>query len=244
MARQGSARKPLIGITCYVEQATWGPWCVPAALVPLTYVRAIEEAGGRALLLPPSDAAVEETLDALDGLLLSGGADIDPALYGAAEHSETEAVRADRDSAEMLLLEAALRRDLPMLAICRGMQLLNVARGGVLVQHLPDVTGTQTHKQQAGQFAEHDVTVALDSRIGELVGDRGSVRSHHHQGIDSVGNGLREVAWAEDDTVEGIEDPDRTFAIGVLWHPEEGEDRKLFEGLVAAAGKSTSSRSQ
>jgi gamma-glutamyl-gamma-aminobutyrate hydrolase PuuD len=235
MVEGGPARKPLIGITCYVEQATWGPWCVPAALVPISYVRAIEQAGGRALLLPPSDTAVQETLDALDGLLLSGGADIDPALYGAAEHPETQAVRADRDSAEMLLLEEALRRDLPVLAICRGMQLLNVARGGALVQHLPDVTASETHKQEAGQFAEHDVTVAPGSRVSSLVGDRGSVRSHHHQGIESVGKGLREVAWAEDDTVEGIEDPDRSFAVGVLWHPEEGEDRKLFEGLVAAA---------
>jgi putative glutamine amidotransferase len=243
MTPDATTRKPLIGITCYVEQATWGPWCVPAALVPLTYVRAIEHAGGRALLLPPSQVAVEETLDALDGLLLSGGADIDPSLYGAPEHPETQAVRADRDSAEMLLLEEALRRDLPVLAICRGMQLLNVARGGALVQHLPDVTGNDSHKQQAGQFAEHDVTVAPNSRVGKLVGDRGSVRSHHHQGIASVGEGLREVAWAEDDTVEGIEDPARSFAVGVLWHPEEGEDRKLFEGLVEAAATTISSRS-
>jgi putative glutamine amidotransferase len=235
VTREGAGRRPLIGITCYVEQAAWGPWSVPAALVPLSYVRAIEHAGGRAMLLPPSDSAVEETLDALDGLLLSGGADIDPALYGAPEHADTQALRPDRDSAEMLLLEAALRRDVPVLAVCRGMQLLNVARGGDLVQHLPDITGGDTHRQTAGEFAEHDVTVTPDSRVGQLVGERGSVRSHHHQGIATVGKGLREVAWAEDHTVEGIEDPDRSFAIGVLWHPEEGEDRKLFQGLVAAA---------
>jgi putative glutamine amidotransferase len=239
MTPERAEKRPLIGITCYVETAAWGPWSVPAALVPLSYVRAIEHAGGRAMLLPPSETAVEETLDALDGLLLSGGADIDPALYGAPEHSQTQALRPDRDSAEMLLLEAALGRDLPVLAVCRGMQLFNVARGGELIQHLPDITGNDTHRETAGQFAEHDVTVIPDSRVGALVGDRGSVRSHHHQGIATVGKGLREVAWAEDDTVEGIEDPDRSFAIGVLWHPEEGEDRKLFEGLVAAARRTT-----
>jgi gamma-glutamyl-gamma-aminobutyrate hydrolase PuuD len=187
------------------------------------------------VLLPPSDAAVEETLDALDGLLLSGGADIDPALYGAGEHPDPNGLRPDRDSAEMLLLRAALDRDLPVLAVCRGMQLLNVARGGDLIPHLPDITGSDIHRQRAGTFAQHDVTVSADSRVGRLLGDRGSVRSHHHQGIRAVGGGLREVAWAEDDTVEGIEDPSRSFAVGVLWHPEEGEDRRLFEALVAAA---------
>ena len=244
MALDDAARKPLIGITCYVEDATWGPWCVPAALVPLSYVRAIGHAGGRAVLLPPSDVGVEETLDALDGLLLSGGADIDPALYGAGEHPDTHALRPDRDSAEMLLLAAALRRDMPVLAVCRGMQLLNVARGGGLVQHLPDVTGDDRHRQRAGEFAEHDVTIAPDSRVARLVGERGTVRSHHHQGVAKVGEGLREVAWADDDTVEGIEDPERTFAIGVLWHPEEGEDRKLFEGLVAAASRTIPSHAK
>jgi gamma-glutamyl-gamma-aminobutyrate hydrolase PuuD len=237
-------RKPLIGITCYVEDATWGPWCVPSALVPMTYVRAIEDAGGRALLLPPSDTGVEETLDALDGLLLSGGADLDPALYGAEEHPETKALRPDRDSAELQLLRAALERDLPVLAVCRGMQLFNVARGGDLVQHLPDVTGKETHRKQAGEFAEHDVTIAAGSRVCSLVGERGSVHSHHHQGVGRVGEGLREVAWAEDQTVEGIEDPKRSFAIGVLWHPEEGEDRKLFEGLVQAASDGAADRAR
>ncbi|MEA2505806.1 MAG: putative glutamine amidotransferase [Actinomycetota bacterium] len=235
-------RRPLIGITCYVENATWGPWSAPAALVPLSYVRAIEHAGGRAVLLPPSDAAVEETLDALDGLLLAGGADIDPARYGAEEHPDPNGLRPDRDSAEMVLLQAALDRDLPVLAVCRGMQLLNVARGGDLIPHLPDVTGSDMHRQQVGTFAQHDVTVALDSAVGRLLGDRGSVRSHHHQGIKAVGRGLREVAWAEDDTVEGIEDLSRNFAIGVLWHPEEGEDRKLFEALVAAASSAMGTR--
>ena len=244
MPGAASQRKPLIGITCYVEVAAWGPWSLPAALVPLSYVRAIERAGGRPLLLPPSDEAVDETLDALDGLLLSGGADIDPALYGSREHPDTGALRPDRDSAEMLLLRVALDRDVPVLAVCRGMQLLNVARGGNLIQHLPDVTGSDTHRMEPGRFAEHDVKLAPDSRVGRLLGEGGTVRSHHHQGLAEVGDGLREVAWAEDDTVEGIEDPEQCFAVGVLWHPEEGEDRKLFEALVEAARSAISSSSR
>ncbi|MDP9222792.1 MAG: gamma-glutamyl-gamma-aminobutyrate hydrolase family protein, partial [Actinomycetota bacterium] len=169
---------------------------------------------------------------------------IDPALYGDRERSDRDGLRPDRDNAEMLLLEAALRRDLPVLAVCRGMQLLNVSRGGDLIHHLPDVTGADTHRQRPGHFAEHDVTIAPDSGLGRLVGDRGSVRSHHHQGIAGVGRGLREVAWADDSTIEGIEDPQHKFAIGVLWHPEEGEDRKLFEALVDAARSSISEQSQ
>jgi putative glutamine amidotransferase len=239
---QTASPRPLIGITCYVEDATWGPWCVPSALVPLSYVHAIERAGGRALLLPPSDGAVDETLDALDGLLLSGGADIDPELYGASEHPDTHALRPERDNAEMMLLQAALERDLPLLAVCRGVQLLNVARGGDLIQHLPDVTGSDTHRQQAGEFAVHDVRLAPESRVGALLGERGTVRSHHHQGIGALGEGLREVAWAEDETVEALEVPGRSFAVGVLWHPEEGEDKKLFEALVAAAATAGPSR--
>ena len=152
MSKAGVTPTPLIGITCYVEDAAWGPWSVPTALVPLSYVRAIEHAGGRALLLPPSDKGVSETLDALDGLLLSGGADIDPTLYRAKEHPETQALRPGRDSAEMLLIQEALARDLPVLAVCRGMQLFNVARGGRLIQHLPDVTGSDTHRQRPGFF--------------------------------------------------------------------------------------------
>jgi putative glutamine amidotransferase len=229
--------KPLIGITAYAEQARWGVWDLPTALIPMSYVNAVTHAGGRPLLVPPSDDAVEETLDALDGLIFSGGSDIDPTLYGADLHPETTGVRPDRDRGELALMEAALARDLPVLAVCRGFEVMNVARGGDLIQHLPDVVGHEDHKHTPGVFADHDVDVSAASRLGELVGNRAPVKSHHHQGVGRVGDGLEPVAWAEDGTVEGLEDPTRRFAVGVLWHPEEGEDFALFKGLVQEAAR-------
>jgi gamma-glutamyl-gamma-aminobutyrate hydrolase PuuD len=227
--------RPIIGITSYVEPASWGHWQLDAALIPYDYVLGIERAGGRALLVPPSEDGVEETLDALDGILFSGGSDLDPTLYGAEPHPETSGVRAERDRAELALLQAALARDMPVLAVCRGFQVLNVARGGDLVQHLPEVVGDSKHREAAGTFSEHPVRIGEGSRLGSLLGDRAPVKSHHHQGVGRVGAGLREVAWADDGTIEGLEDRERRFALGVLWHPEAGEDTKLFEALVAEA---------
>jgi putative glutamine amidotransferase len=227
--------RPIVGITSYAEDARWGVWDSQAALVPLAYVRAIEDAGGRALIVPPSLEGVQETLDALDGLLLSGGADLDPASYGADLHPETNGVRPDRDEAELALLEAALARDMPVLAVCRGSQVLNVARGGDLVQHLPEVVGHEGHKHTPGVFADHDVDVLPDTKLHGVIGERAPVKSHHHQGYGRLGEGLREAARAEDGTVEAIEDPSRRFALGVLWHPEEGEDAALFRALVEEA---------
>ena len=227
--------KPLIGITTYVDEASWGHWHAPAALIPFAYVRAVERAGGRPLLVPPGADAVGETLDALDGLLLSGGNDVDPATYGAESHRETAGLHPERDQAELALLEAALARDMPVLAVCRGSQILNVARGGDLVQHLPEVVGDERHRETLGVFSNHAVSVDPGSRLGALVGERAPVKSHHHQGFGRLGEGLRESAWADDGTLEGVEDPSKRFALGVLWHPEEGEDAALFEGLVAAA---------
>jgi putative glutamine amidotransferase len=227
--------KPLVGITTYVEQASWGSWTLDAALIPYDYVRAVERAGGRALLVPPSVDGVEETLDALDGLLFSGGNDLDPDSYGAEAHPETNATRPERDRGELALLEGALARDMPMLAVCRGFQVLNVSRGGDLVQHLPDVVGGEQHREVKGVFSDHGVKIDDGSRLGSVLGDRAPVKSHHHQGVGRVGEGLVEVAWADDGTVEGLEDPERRFAVGVLWHPEAGEDQKLFEALVEEA---------
>ena len=227
--------RPLIGITTYVEEATWSHWRASAALIPFAYVRAVERAGGRALLVPPDDDGVEETLDALDGLILSGGNDVDPTSYGAEPHAETGGVRPERDRAELALLEGALARDMPVLAVCRGSQLLNVARGGDLVQHLPEVVGDEKHRETPGVFSAHGVRVDPESRLGTLVGDRAPVQSHHHQGYGRVGGGLREAAWADDGTLEALEDPSKRFALGVLWHPEEGEDAALFEALVHEA---------
>jgi gamma-glutamyl-gamma-aminobutyrate hydrolase PuuD len=227
--------RPLIGITTYVEPASWGHWQLDAALIPYDYVRSVEAAGGRALLVPPSADAIEETLDALDGLVFSGGADVDPDSYGADAHPETSGTRPERDAGELALLEAALARDMPVLAVCRGFQIMNVARGGDLVQHLPEVVGHEQHRAVKGVFSDHEVRIDDDSRLGSVLDGRTPVKSHHHQGVGNVGEGLREVAWADDGTVEGLEDPERRFALGVLWHPEAGEDKRLFEALVAEA---------
>jgi len=228
--------RPLIGITSYAEpSATWGHWTLPAALIPLSYVESVERAGGRALIVPPSDDGVEETLDALDGIVFSGGADIDPAEYGADAHEQTSGLRPDRDSGELALLEAALARDMPVLAICRGSQLLNVARGGDLVQHLPEVVGDDKHKLTAGIFSTHGVSIDEESRLGAVIGTEASVESHHHQGFGQIGDGLEVAAHAEDGSIEAVEDRGRRFALGVLWHPEEGEDKRLFEALVEEA---------
>jgi putative glutamine amidotransferase len=227
--------KPVVGITSYAEEVTWGAWVEEAALVPLSYVRAIERAGGRPLVIPPSEGATEETLAVLDGILFSGGSDLDPALYDAEAHPETQGVHEARDRAEMELLTAALERDMPVLAVCRGSQVLNVARGGDLVQHLPDELGHEEHKHTPGEYSDHDVTLEPGTRVGGLLGDRAPVKSHHHQGFGRIGEGLRKAGYAEDGTVEALEDPSKRFAVGVLWHPEEGEDMALFEALVEQA---------
>jgi putative glutamine amidotransferase len=226
--------KPRIGITTYLTQASWSYWSLPAALIPASYVRSIEQAGGSPLLVPPG-ADIEETLDAVDGLVFSGGSDLDPDLYGAEPHAQTGGVVRERDEFELELMRAALARDLPVLAICRGSQVLNVARGGDIEQHLPDRLDDEVHRQVPGTFSMHGVEVLPDTRLAAIVGDRADVKSHHHQGFERLGDGLRESARADDGTLEGVEDPTRTFAVGVLWHPEEGEDKALFEALVAAA---------
>jgi putative glutamine amidotransferase len=205
-------------------------------------VQAVEHAGGRPVLIPPSEDGVEETLAAVDGLVFSGGSDLDPELYDVEPHEATSGVVPERDRAELVLLEAALARDMPVLAVCRGSQVLNIARGGDLVQHLPDVVGDDKHKHTPGSFADHDVTLEPGTRLAELLGDHAAVKSHHHQGFGRVGQGLRVAAHAEDGTVEAVEDPSHRFALGVLWHPEAGEDRKLFEELVGAAAEYRATR--
>lgn len=226
------AKKPLIGITTYVEPASWSYWNQEAALIPYDYVRAVERAGGRALLVPPDDEGIEEVLDAVDGLVFSGGGDLTPETYGAEADPATKGTNPKRDRGELALLTAALDRDLPVLAICRGIQVLNVARGGEIVQHLPDVLGHEDHREVVGEWSEHHVRVDPSSRLEEV---RGSVKSHHHQGLGRLGEGLREVAWAEDGVVEAVEDPEKPFVVGVLWHPEVSEDQRLFDQLVEAA---------
>jgi len=229
--------KPVVGITTYVTDAQFGDWNVESALVPSVYVRAVRRAGGCPLLVPPSTDGVEETLDAVHGLIFSGGPDLDPEIYGQDPHPATAANTPERDRCELALLGAALERDLPVLAVCRGSQILNVALGGDLVQHLPEVVGDEKHKHAPGTFSDHDVSLTPGTQLAGLLGEQTPVKSHHHQGFGKLGDGLREAAWAEDGTLEALEDPSKPFALGVLWHPEEGEDMRLFEGLVEAAGE-------
>jgi putative glutamine amidotransferase len=233
--------KPVVGITTYLTRAGFGAWDVDAALVPAEYVRAVTRAGGVPLLVPPG-AGIEETLDSLDAVIFSGGSDLDPELYGEEAHAETTGIVRERDDFELGLMQEALARDMPILAICRGSQVLNVALGGGLEQHVPDRVGTDVHKQTAGVFAEHDVEVLPATRLSAILGDRHDVKSHHHQGFAGLGAGLREAARAPDGTVEALEDPARRFTLGVLWHPEAGEDMALFETLVREAAEYRASK--
>jgi gamma-glutamyl-gamma-aminobutyrate hydrolase PuuD len=222
--------RPVVGITTYVTDAKWGYWNLEAALIPFDYVRAVERAGARAMLVPPSLDGIDETLDALDGVVFTGGSDIDPELYGAEAQTETLGVVRMRDDAELALLKAALDRDMPVLGICRGIQVLNVGMGGDLDQHFDG------HRHDPpGQFVEHGVDIEPDTRLAQMLGDHTSVKSHHHQGLKTLAPGLVETARSDDGLVEAVEAPERRFTVGVLWHPEAGEDGRLFETLVAEA---------
>jgi gamma-glutamyl-gamma-aminobutyrate hydrolase PuuD len=231
-----SAGKPIIGITTYLVPAAWAAWQLEAVLVPASYVRAVEASGGVAFLIPPPAAADPATvLSVVDGLVFSGGSDLDPELYDADLHPETAGIVRERDDAELVLMEVALEADLPLLAICRGSQVLNVVRGGDLVQHVPDEVGHEGHRETPGVFSVHGVSISDDTRLGSILGDRHDVKSSHHQGFGRVGSGLVESAHASDGSLEAVEDPSRRFALGVLWHPEEGEDFALFASLVEEA---------
>ena len=226
--------RPLIGISTYREQARWGVWDVPAVLLPASYADAVADGGGEPVLLP-TGSGTAEVVARLDGLVLAGGADVDPTRYGAVPGPHT-VPRPDRDAAELAVLQGALDGDLPLLAICRCMQLLNVALGGNLLQHLPDVEGAGAHAQAPGMFARREVRTAPESAVAQFLGPTAAVDCHHHQALDRIAPGLTAVAWAEDGLVEAVEAPGRRFCLGVQWHPEAGGDRRLFEALVDAAG--------
>jgi putative glutamine amidotransferase len=229
--------RPLIGLTTYGEMVKLGAGDVDAAALPMSYVRAVHASGGRAVLVTEDDPG-PDVLDALDGVVFTGGADVAPDLYGEEAHERTY-TRPDRDTSEMMLLRGALERDLPMLAICRGMQLMSVAYGGRLYQHLPDVLDHDNHRPAAG-YGSHDVHLAPGSACAAILGGRTTVNSLHHQGVASVG-ALVATGWAVDDEVDGVElvevveDPSKKFAIGVQWHPEQTDDWRLFAALVDAA---------
>jgi putative glutamine amidotransferase len=225
-----------------VERAQWSVWDQDAFLLARSYVRAVQGAGGVVLMIPPDDALLDDpdqVLGLLDGLILAGGADIDPDAYGAERHPETKHTVPERDTFEIALARRALDRDIPMLGICRGMQLMNVARGGTLEQHLPESHGHHDHRRVLGTFddADHDVRLAEGSLAREVAGeDIHATKSHHHQGIGEVGEGFEVTGWATvDDLPEVIEDPSRRFALGVQWHPEADPGSPLLVALIEEA---------
>jgi putative glutamine amidotransferase len=234
--------RPVIGLCTALERARWSVWDQEAVLLPRNYVDAVQRAGGLALLLPPDPRAnddPDEWLDRIDGLVLAGGADIDPAAYGAEPDPRTVGTVPERDTFEIALARRAMERDLPMLAVCRGMQVMNVARGGTLIQHLPDDVGHEDHRRVLGTFenADHDVRLADGSLVARVAGEKlHATKSHHHQGVDRIGDGLEVTGWATvDDLPEVIEDRSRAFALGVQWHPEADETSPLIAALVEQA---------
>ncbi|MDI2127435.1 gamma-glutamyl-gamma-aminobutyrate hydrolase family protein [Yinghuangia seranimata] len=227
--------RPVIGITVYSEQAKWAAWDVQATLLPQAYVDRVAAAGGLPVLLP-SVPDIAEALDRIDGLVVAGGGDVDPARYRSAAHELTGWVRPARDTAEFALAEGALARRMPVLGICRGLQVLNVLRGGTLVQHLPDRLGDTRHAPAPGQYGRHAVTLVDGSRTAQLYGRTEiDVATYHHQAVDSLGAGLVVTGRAPDGTVEAVELPGQPFAVAVQWHPEVDPDLSPFTGLVAAA---------
>ncbi|WMX47877.1 gamma-glutamyl-gamma-aminobutyrate hydrolase family protein [Streptomyces roseicoloratus] len=222
--------KPLIGVTTYLDQARWGVWDLPAALLPAAYPRLIRRSGGIAAMLPPDDpSAAAETVARLDGLVVAGGADVEPVRYGAEPDPRTGPPARERDAWELALIGAALEAEVPLLGICRGMQLLNVALGGTLVQHLDG------HAEAVGVMGRHPVSPVPGTRYAALVPERTEVPTYHHQCVEVLGKDLIASAYAVDGTVEAIELPSPAWALGVQWHPEMGEDLRVTRALVAAA---------
>lgn len=236
--------RPLIGITSYLERATFGIWQEDCALLTRDYVDSVVRSGGVPVLLPPIGDGAAELAARLDGLILSGGPDVSPSRYGERQLPGTEATRPDRDAYEFALVAAALAADLPVLAICRGAQVLNAALGGTLHQHLPDHVGNDDHRPRPGRFGTTPVTLTEGSRVAATLGPAATVQCHHHQAIDKVAADLAVTATAADGTVEAVEDRSRAFVVGVQWHPEQTHtDDRLVTALVQAARPATRTES-
>jgi putative glutamine amidotransferase len=233
VASNGS--KPLIGLTTYLEPTRFGVWETDAAVLHGVYVDGIVRAGGIPVLLPPAGDGYAELVSAVDGLVLTGGADIEPMRYGQEPHDRTY-TRPARDTFEFALLDTALAAGLPVLGVCRGMQVLNVAFGGALTQHLPDATGNAEHQPAVATFATTTVGLAEGSLASQILGAETKCHCYHHQAIDQLGRGLQAVGWSQDGLIEAVELPGDAFVLGVQWHPEQdGDDQRLFAALVAAA---------
>lgn len=229
--------RPVVGLSTYLESASWGAWKnLPAAVVQQFYIEKLQNAGARVVLLPPDTGDVD-VLDRLDGLVMCGGADIDARLYGEVPHETADAPRESRDASEIALYRGASARDLPVLGICRGLQIMAVAEGGSLHQHLFDLVGDWKHREIPATFTEHGVRFTPGSKIADIFGTSEMVvNSSHHQSVKDSGR-LTVTGWAVDDTVEVCEDPSKTFAIGVQWHPEVLADTRLFDAFVSACRK-------
>jgi len=235
-APAGSGPRPLIGLSAYREQAAWGVWHTETDLLNSRYARCVAAAGGIAVLMPPQGEEAADVVSRLDGLVVTGGSDVEPARYGHAAHRRTQAARPERDAWELALLDRAAALGVPTLGICRGVQVMAVHAGGSLEQHLPDVVGHQEHSPGGDVFGRVGVTTVLGSQVRALVGATLQVSCHHHQAV-ARHPGLVPTARAADGTLEALEDPDRPFWLGVQWHPEHGEDFGLFRGLVLAASR-------
>jgi putative glutamine amidotransferase len=248
-ATPAGPRRPVVGVCAVLERARWSVWDMDAALVPHNYIQAVQRAGGIAVLVPPDAAVAEDpdaVLDLVDGLMLVGGPDVDPSRYGAERHPFTEQPVPIRDEVEIALSRRAAARGIPVLGICRGMQVLNVAAGGTLRQHLPDEPGMADHRRSLGSFdgADHEVRLEDGSRaLAAAGGSPHRIKSHHHQGVEEVGEGLRVTGWATDDGLaEAIEGEGPDYRLGVQWHPEADPESGLIGSLVAAAAEARARR--
>lgn len=233
-----SRQPPRIGITTELQHARWGPWDRQAALLPTVYVDTLYRAGGLPLLLPPIAGSAQDAIRTVDGLILSGGTDLSPEQYNQEPHASIQHTCPQRDDWELRLLRAALDQHVPVLGICRGVQVLTAAFGGTLQQHLPDALGSGNRHQPApGRFGMHRVDLCAETRIARILGEYTDVRCHHHQALATIPDALRVTGYATDGTVEAVESPHHRFLLGVQWHPEEnGDDLRLLHALVDVAG--------